>query len=108
MTQAGYALLGLTAIVAVLVSVLAFAMLRFAANARAASKHLKEGGAETAFLTAALQEAVAKLKAQEQAMSARATASEQLSEQIVQSLTAGLLVVDGRDRVEILNPAGQE
>jgi nitrogen fixation/metabolism regulation signal transduction histidine kinase len=108
MNQAGYALLGLTAIVAVLVAVLAFAMLRFAANARAASSHLKEGGAETAFLTAALQEAVAKLRSQEQAMSARAAASEQLSEQIVQSLTAGLLVVDGRDRVEILNPAGRE
>ena len=108
MNQAGYALLGLTAIVAVLVSVVAFALLRFAANARAAGKHLKEGGAETAFLTAALQDAVTKLKAQEQAMSARAEASEQLSEQIVRGLTAGLLVVDGRDRVEILNPAGRE
>ena len=89
MNQAGYAFLGLTAIVAVLVSVVAFALLRFAANARAAGKHLKEGGAETAFLTAALQDAVTKLKAQEQAMSARAEASEQLSEQIVRGLTAG-------------------
>ena len=40
-------------------------------------------------------------------MSARAVASEELSGQIVSSLTAGLLVVDGTGRVEILNPAGR-
>ena len=40
-------------------------------------------------------------------MSARAVASEQLSGQIVDSLTAGLLVVDHTGRVEILNPAGR-
>ena len=40
-------------------------------------------------------------------MSARAVASEQLSGQIVESLTAGLLVVDRDGRVEILNPAGR-
>ena len=40
-------------------------------------------------------------------MSARAVASEQLSGQIVQSLTAGLLVVDAAGQVEILNPAGK-
>ena len=39
-------------------------------------------------------------------MSVRAIASEQLSGQIVESLTAGLLVVDRAGRVEILNPAG--
>jgi hypothetical protein len=78
MTQAGYAFLGLTAIVAALAAVLVFAMLRFAANARAAGRSLKDSG-ETPLLAAALQEAVAKLKAQEQAMTARAAASEQLS-----------------------------
>jgi signal transduction histidine kinase len=57
-------------------------------------------------LSAALHEAVGKLKAQERAMSARAEASEELSGQIVASLTAGLLVVDDKDRIEILNPAG--
>ena len=40
-------------------------------------------------------------------MNARAVASEQLSGQIVDSLTAGLLVVDDAGRVEILNPAGR-
>ena len=39
---------------------------------------------------------LSKLKAQERAMSARAAASEQLSAQVFDSLTAGLLVVDAR------------
>jgi signal transduction histidine kinase len=107
MTQAGYAFLGLTAIVAVLVAVIAFALMRFAAAARGATQGLREGGMETAMLSAALQEAVTKLKAQEQAMSARAAASEQLSGQIVESLNAGLLVADSAGRVEILNAAGR-
>ena len=108
MTQAGYALLGLTAIVALLVGVLAFAVMRFAAAASGAKRHLRAGGgSETALLSAALQDAVSRLKAQEQAMSARAQASEQLSDQIVESLTAGLLVVDPNGVIEILNPAGQ-
>lgn len=108
MTQEAYALLGLTAIVAVLVSVLAFALLRFAAGARDARRHLREsGGADTAMLSAALQEAVAKLKAQEKAMTARAAASEQLSSEIVESLAAGLLVVDRNGTVEIFNAAGR-
>lgn len=106
MTQAGYAFLGLTAIVAALAAVLVFALLRFAANARDARRSLKESG-ETPLLAAALQEAVAKLKAQQQAMTARAAASEQLSGDIVESLTAGLLVVDGSGRVEIFNGAGR-
>ena len=106
MTQAGYAFLGLTAIVAALAAVLVFALLRFAANARDARRSLKESG-ETPLLAAALQEAVAKLKAQHQAMTARAAASEQLSGDIVESLTAGLLVVDGSGRVEIFNGAGR-
>ena len=106
MTQAGYAFLGLTAIVAALSAVLVFAMLRFAANARDARRSLKDSG-ETPLLAAALQEAVAKLRAQEKAMTARAAASEQLSGDIVESLTAGLLVVDRSGRVEIFNGAGR-
>lgn len=107
MTQYGYVLLGLTAIVALLVGVLAFALLRFAAGMRGTGHHVRESGRETTLLSVALQDAVAKLKAQEQAMTARAAASEQLAEQIVDSLTAGLLVVDRAGRVEILNPAGR-
>ena len=106
MTQEGYAFLGLTAIVAGLAAVVVFAMLRFMAGARDARRRLSERG-ESPMLAAALQEAVAKLKAQEKAMTARAAASEQLSGDIVESLTAGLLVVDRSGRVEIFNHAGR-
>jgi nitrogen fixation/metabolism regulation signal transduction histidine kinase len=107
MTQAGYAFLGLTAIVAALAAVLVFAILRLAAGARDARRGLSERGGDASVLAAALQEAVTKLRAQEQAMSARAAASEQLSGDIVESLTAGLLVVDRSGRVEIFNRAGR-
>ena len=107
MTPYGYALLGFTAIVAMLVAVLTFAVLKFVVGARGARRHLQGGGVETTLLSAALQDAMTRLQAQERAMSARAVASEQLSGQIVESITAGLLVVDGTGRVEILNPAGR-
>lgn len=102
-----YALIGLTAIVAALIGVLMFAALRFAAAARESSKHLRENKSESAFVTAALHEALTKLKAQEREMSARAEASERLSSEIVQSLSSGLLVVGSDGRLRILNPAGR-
>ncbi len=108
MTQQGYVLLGLTAMVAALVAVLTFAVLKFVAGARQARRHLRaDGGAEAGFMSSALEDAIAQLKQQGAAMSARATASERLSSQIVESLTAGLLVVGGTGRVEILNPAAR-
>ena len=107
MTQAGYALLGLTALTAMLVGVLTFALLRVVAGARDARRRLRDDGADSPMLSAALQEAVNKLKAQEQAMSARADASDHLRGQIADSLTAGLLVVDSAGRVQVLNPAGR-
>ena len=58
-------------------------------------------------LSAALHEAVTKLKAQERATAARADASERLSEEIIASLTSGLLVVDLTGAVRTLNPAGR-
>ncbi len=107
MTQSGYMLVGLTVILAVLAGVVAFAVLRFIAAARDTRSHRRGGGAETALLSAALQEAVTKLKAQEQAMSARAAASEQLSGQIIDSLSSGLLVVNRSGRIEMLNLAAR-
>src|SRR5262245_37173502 len=106
MNATGYAFLGLTAIVAGLAAVLVFAVLRFAAAARD-SRAASGGNTETAFLSAALQEAVAKLKAQERATAARAEASERLSGEIISSLTAGLLVVGLNGEIRILNPAGR-
>src|SRR6478609_8472045 len=106
LTAPAYTLLGLTALIAGLVAVLAFAVLRFSAAAADAKRSLRGGGAETAFLSAALQEAVTKLKAQERATAARADASERLSGEIISSLTAGLLVIGIDGDVRILNPAG--
>jgi signal transduction histidine kinase len=105
LTPSAYAFLGLTALVAVLVAVVAFAVLRFSAAA-AQARRPPRGGADTALLSAALQEAVTKLKAQERVTAARADASERLSGQIISSLTAGLLVVGLEGEVRILNPAG--
>jgi two-component system sensor histidine kinase HydH len=107
MTPAAYALLGLTALVASLVAVLTFAILRFAAAARSARARARGEGAELALLSSALHDAVTKLKAQERATAARAEASERLSEEIIASLTAGLLVTGLDGGVKILNPAGR-
>ena len=107
MNPSAYAFIGLTAIVAALIGILVFAVLRFSAAARDSKRHLLENRSESAFVTAALQEAVAKLKAQEREMTARAEASERLSLEIVESLTSGLLVVGSGGLIRILNPAGR-
>jgi nitrogen fixation/metabolism regulation signal transduction histidine kinase len=107
LTPSAYALLGLTALVAGLVAVVTFAVLRFAAAARDTRRNVRGAGAETELLSAALQEAVTKLKAQERATAARAEASERLSGEIITSLTAGLLVVGLNGEIRILNPAGR-
>jgi signal transduction histidine kinase len=105
-TPAGYLLLGLTGIVGVLMGVLGFAVMRIVSAARDSGRHLRESNVETALLSAALQEAVTRLKAQERTTLARAEASERLNAQIVEGLTSGLLVADGDGRVRMLNPAG--
>jgi nitrogen fixation/metabolism regulation signal transduction histidine kinase len=106
LTPSAYTLLGLTALVAALVGLLAFTLLRFSAAAADARRSTRGDGAETALLSAALQEALIRLKAQERATAARADASERLSGEIISSLTAGLLVAGLHGEVRILNPAG--
>ena len=105
MNPQAYALLGFTALVAVLVAVVAWALLRFVSAARDTRHRLRDSG-DSPVLAVALQDAVQKLRAQERAMTERAEASEALSTQIVNSLTAGLLVVDRQGLVQTLNPAG--
>ena len=107
MNPQAYALLGLTALVAMIVGAAAFAVLRFAAAARDNRHLFRDNAAQSPLLGAALQEAILKLRAQERATAVRAEASERLNTQIVTSLTAGLLVVDRDGNVQILNPAGQ-
>src|SRR5262249_43371152 len=108
LTPSAYAFLGVTALVAALVSLVVFAMLRFSMAARDARRSMRNSAsAETAMLSAALQDAVTKLKAQERATAARAEASERMSLEIIAGLTAGLLVVGLEREIRILNPAGR-
>ena len=107
MNANAYALLGLTAMVAALVSIMVFAVLKFAAAARDARRSLSDTRAESVPFASALEDALATLKAQERATAARAEASERLSGQIVASLTSGLIVVDGTRTPKIINPAAR-
>src|SRR5204862_2684828 len=56
---------------------------------------------------AGLEGAGARLEGEERATAARAAAAERLSDEIITSLTAGLLVVGLDGDVRILNPAGR-
>ena len=107
MNASGYALLGMTAVVAVLAATLTFAVLRFITAARALTGPERRVSTENALLSAALEESVARLKAQERVTKARAEASERLSSEIISSLTAGLMVVGLNGEVRIINPAGR-
>ncbi|HEX9367041.1 MAG TPA: ATP-binding protein [Vicinamibacterales bacterium] len=107
MSRTSFILFLLTATLGIVVAGLAFTVLRLFAAARQMSRGKEAAGAETAFMTAAMEEALAKLRTREQAMTARAEASERLSGEIIASLTSGLLVVGDDRRVKSLNPAGR-
>jgi signal transduction histidine kinase len=103
-----YAFLGLSAVLGVLVAILVFAILRFGTAARVAVRRgSADARGETALLSSAVEEAIANLKAQERATAARAEASERLSEQIVASLTSGVVVVSRNNCVQMVNPAAK-
>ena len=106
-TPASFAISGLAVVMGLLAALLAFAVMRLYAASRAARRTLSERSSETALLSAALQDAVTRLKQQEQQSTARAHASERLSAQIVQSLTSGLLLVSATGTVRIANPAAR-
>jgi signal transduction histidine kinase len=101
-----YALIALSALIAVFAAALTFAVLHVCATIlQSRSKSRKRAG-ELA-LTTELEQAVARLRVQERATAARAEASERLSSEIMSSLSAGLLVVGLKGDVRILNPAGR-
>lgn len=104
-TLVAVALFGLVLIGAALILVSVVLMRRV--SGRAASTRRRETGTEVALLSAALQEAVDKLKAQERATAARAEASERRARQIVDGLASGLLVVNRAGRMETINPAAR-
>lgn len=96
--------LGLGVLLGVVSAAATFALLRLAAAARESRR--RSSGASAVLLSAALQDAVSRLKAHADVTSARADASERMASRIVEHLTAGLLVVGADGVVEILNPAG--
>jgi len=103
-----YLMIGLTTIIGAIAGTLAFTLLRaFAAARDMAGQGRDKAGTETAFMAAAMEEAMARLKLREQVLAARAEASERLSDEIIASLTSGLLVVDDDRTVKSLNPAGR-
>jgi signal transduction histidine kinase len=106
MTRSAYLLLGLTAVVAALVATITFSLLRAFAAARNMARG-RDSGSGADFVTSALTQALGELRNREQAMAARAEASERLSGEIIASLTSGLLVVGHDGRVKSLNPAGR-
>jgi PAS domain S-box-containing protein len=101
-----YALLAQTAMIGVLIGVIVFAGLRFLSATRRNRVNRGDSG-DSPLMAVALQDAIQKLRAQERAMTERAEASERLNTQIVNSVTAGLLVVDRSGQVQILNPGGR-
>jgi signal transduction histidine kinase len=107
-TQSGYLLLGLTAIVGAVVGTVTFTLLRaFAAARDITGPGRARAGAETAFMAVAMEEAMSRLKLREQALAERAEASERLSDEIITSLASGLLVVGPDHRVQAFNPFGR-
>src|SRR5512139_2277734 len=108
MNQSGYLLLGLTAIVGGVAALVVFALLRFAEAARRAQRGLRDAGTETTFMAGALEATVSRLREQERAMQARAEASERLSDEIIASMTSGLLVVGQTGLLLTVNPAGRK
>ena len=105
MTEPASSFAAMTVLVGVLLAILAFAWLRLRAMARRAQRAVGETGRDTMMLSTALQETLSRLKAQEEATSARAAAFEQLSARVFESLTAGLVVVDASGALRIVNPA---
>jgi nitrogen fixation/metabolism regulation signal transduction histidine kinase len=100
---AGYALGGLTAVMVLIFIALVVSLVRGSSLRR----RVRESGAETAWMSAALQDAITKLKTKEREMAARADASERLSGQIIAGLTSGLMVVDRDASVQTINPAAR-
>jgi signal transduction histidine kinase len=103
LTLAGYALVGITVVMGVVLLALLVSVVRMSRLSRMAN----DNRAETSMMSVALQEALTRLKAQERAMAARAEASEQLSQRIITGVGAGLIVVNQQGLVQIVNPAAR-
>jgi signal transduction histidine kinase len=107
MASPAQSLLVLTAIVAGLVAVIVFAVLRFVAAARTVKGPMRPERGEPSFVAAALEDSLQRLREQERLMKARAEESERLNSEIVAGLSSGLLVVGQDHAVRTINPAAR-
>jgi hypothetical protein len=106
MTPEIQTLLGVSAFLFALIGIIVVAFFRL----RKAAKRGQSGdvdSSESAFVAAAMAEAVTHLRTKEQAQQARADESERLSEDIVSGLTSGLMVVTADGGARIVNPAAR-
>ena len=100
-------LIVLSTLVGLMLLVLVLAILRMRSFTRDARHEAAGAGTDTAFMTSAMHEAMTRLREQERALQARAEASERFSDEIVNGITSGVLLVDAAERLRIVNPAGQ-
>ena len=102
------ALVWLLVLTTVMAGLAVFVLMRVAMAMRAARGSERHEASERELMTFALQEALGRLRAQEREHQARADASERLGDQIITSLSSGLIVVSSEGLVEIVNPAGRQ
>ncbi len=102
-TVASYALVAITVLMGLVLIALVFSLIRLGR----ASRDSTGMRADASMMSIAVQDAVTRLKAQERATALRAEASERLANQILDGVSAGLIVVDRDGVVQIVNPSAK-
>ena len=97
---------GIFVIFAALIAILVIVIIRLVRVTRSAEQGRAREG-EALQMATSMEEALERVRAQERATQERAEATERLNQQIIASLTSGLLVVDEDRVVQTLNPAGR-
>jgi signal transduction histidine kinase len=100
-------LIGVSAFLFALLGIIVLAVFRFRSASRRMNQSVDLDSSESAFVAAAMAEAVTRMRTKEQAQQARADESERLSEDIVSGLTSGLMVVTADGGARIVNPAAR-
>lgn len=100
-------LIGVSTFLFALVGIIVIAIIRFRTAAKRMGHSAALESTESAFVAAAMADAVTRMRTKEQAQQARADESERLSEDIVSGLTSGLMVVTADGGARIVNPAAR-
>jgi signal transduction histidine kinase len=99
--------LGMTVLIMMLIGIMILVIMRFRGAAMGGGPPVRQDQTESAFMAAAMHEAVMQLRVKEKAQQARADASERLSEDIVSGITSGLIVITADGETRIINPAAR-